>query len=171
MPKCERAGYEEPPFFYLDESGDTPFAVAWLPMKLAAAVPKLLRRWPNQLQVHFEVLDDDFDEVEFEAFGDIARERLITVLNQHRETAFADGGVRFRTWSRKEDREKCLGLDEHGVLYLWEEPARLREWFGALGVAERKAPLVYEGDHDHHLPEDADLKRNRFLQALALEKV
>ncbi|MHC4937357.1 MAG: hypothetical protein ACYTHK_00125 [Planctomycetota bacterium] len=169
MPKSERAGYAEAPFFFIEE-GDNPYGVAWLPMKLKTAVPKLLRHWPAKLQMHVEILEEDFETVEFEAFGAIARDKLVKALEKHGETAFADGGVRFRIWRLETDREHCLGLDEHGVLYLWEEPDRIREWLEGLGATERTAPLVYEGDHNHSIPEDADLKRNRFLRALGLEE-
>jgi hypothetical protein len=170
MPKCEREGYTEPPFFFLEEEGESPYAVAWFPMKLRTALPVLLRHWPVRLQVHLEILEEDFETVEYEAFGDIAREKFIKVLEQHSETAFSDGGVRFRVWRKQTDRERCLGLDEHGVLYLWDEPEHLRTWFSALGIEERRAALVYEGNHDHSIPQDADLKRNRFVRDLGLEE-
>ena len=169
MPKCEREGYAEPPFFFIEEA-ESSYAVAWFPMKLKTALPALLRHWPARLQVHLEILEEDFETVEYEAFGDIAREKFIKVLEKHPETAFSDGGVRFRVWRKETDRERCLGLDEHGVLYLWEEPEHLREWLRALGVEERKAALVYEGNHDHSIPQDADLKRSRFVRALGLEE-
>lgn len=170
MPKCEREGYAEPPFFYLEEEAESPYAVAWLPMKLRTALPALLRHWPARLQVHLEILEEDFETVEYEAFGDIPREKLLGALEQHAETALGDGAVRFRVWREEADRERCVGLDEHGVVYVWEEPERLRAWLSALGVEERRAPLVYEGNHDHNIPQDADLKRNRFVRALGLEE-
>jgi hypothetical protein len=170
MPKSEREGYSEAPFFFIDET-EAPHAVVWLPMKLKSVVSKLLHHWPSRLQMHVEVLEDDFETVEFEAFGAITRDKLVKALSRHAEAAFADGGVRFRVWRLEADREHCLGVDEHGVLYIWEDPDRIREWLKGVGVNERTAPLVYEGDHDHHIPEDADLKRNRLLRALELEEV
>jgi len=170
MPKCERGGYVEPPFFYVEEEGESPYAVAWFPMKLKTALPALLRHWPARLQVHLEILEDDFETVEYEAFGDIARDAFIRALQENPEAAFADGGVRFRVWRKESDRERCLGLDEHGVVYLWEEPENLRAWLGALGIEERRAALVYEGNHDHVIPQDADLTRSRFVRALGLEE-
>jgi len=171
MPKCERSGYSEPPFFRVEDDADSPYAVAWFPLKLRDAFAKLLAHWPDRLEVHLEILEDDFETVEFEAFGNVGRGALRRVLDEHAETVFADGGVRLRVWRSDGDGERCLGLDEHGVLYVWEEPERLRAWLGGeLGAEERDAPLPYEADHDHHIPEDADLKRARLVSALGLEE-
>ncbi|MEM8884162.1 MAG: hypothetical protein AAGD14_08850 [Planctomycetota bacterium] len=169
MSKCKREGYDEAPFFYVEAGSETPYAVAWLPGRLEELVTGLLRHWPRRLDVHVEVLDEDFEEVEFDAFGDIGREKLLKVLAAHAETAFGDGGVRFRIWRRETDKEHCLGLDEHGVLHVWEEPEQVRAWLKGAGIEERRAELVDDDEHWHETPEDSDLKRERFLDALQLK--
>jgi len=170
MPKAEREGYAEPPFFFVEEAADSPHAVAWFPMKLGAAVRGLLEHWPDRLQVHLEILEGDFETVEFEAFGDVSKQRLREALDKNAEAAFGDGGVRFRVWREQTDRERCFGVDEHGVLFVWEDSDRIRKWLRELGAAERKSPLVYEGEHEHTIPEEADRKRSRFVRALGLEE-
>ena len=166
MPKCEREGYDESPFFMMDESSGTPNAVAWV--DLEKAVPELLRHWPDQLQLHVEYLEDDFETVAEEQFGDIARDKLQKVLTKHGATLLGDGGVRFRIWRRESDKERCIGVDEHGVLYLWESPRNMRGWLKRLGAQERDAELIYEGEHWHHVPEDADEGRAKLAKGLGL---
>jgi hypothetical protein len=166
MPKCEREGYAEEPFFYLDEEGDAPFAVAWLDLR--KAVPELLRHWPDKLQMHVEVLDSEFENSEVEEFGDIERRKLMRLFEKHAEAAFDDGAVRFRIWRKETDKERCIGIDEHGVLYLWEETSLMRGWLRRLGAEERKAELIYEDQHSHLTPEDAETKREKFVRGLGL---
>jgi len=166
MPKCEREGYTEEPFFYLDEEGDAPFAVAWVDLR--KAVPELLRHWPDKLQMHVEVLDDAYEIAEIEEFGDIERRKLMRLFEKHAEAAFDDGAVRFRIWRKETDKERCIGVDEHGVLFLWEEPSQMRGWLRRFGAEERKVELVFDGEHRHLKPEDADVKREKFVRGLGL---
>jgi len=167
--KCQREGYDEAPFFYVEPEGDTPYAVCWFgdPERLRKAALSILRRWPAELEVHFEapVHPQPEDHV-YDLFGDVTRDNLERALREQPTVAFRDGGVRIRVW--RKDREDCIGLDEHGLLFYWGEPDRARKVLSAFGVEERHAPLIQDEEHWHSDPDGAENARTEFVGALEI---
>ena len=167
--KAIREGYSEKPFFFVEEQGDTPYAVCWLDDldRLRDVSIAILETWPEKLEVHFEapVHPQEEDDV-FDLFGDITRTRLLGAMREHPEVPFRDGGVRLRIW--RKDNQDCLGIDEHGLLFLWAAHYRARATFEKYGVEERTAELINDDDHWHSDPDDAEQSRTAFVAAMGL---
>ena len=168
--KCRRKDYDEKPFFFLEPKGETPYAVCWLgldPDRVRATAEALLAEWPEKLEAHFEapVHPEPHDNV-FDLFGYVRKANVLGAFEEHPDVAFRDGGVRLRIW--RKDNEDCIGLDEHGLIFYWSDPKHARAEFQALGIEERKAPLILDEEHWHSDPNDADAARSAFLKVLAI---
>jgi len=167
--KCQRDGYDEAPFFYVEAEGETPYAVCWLadPERLMEATLALLQEWPGALEMHFEapVHPQQGDEV-YDLFGDVERSNLERAMRECPTVAFRDGGVRLRVW--RKDNEDCIGVDEHGLLFYWAAPDHARAAMARFGIEERRGALIQDEEHWHSAPDDAEQSRAAFVKALAI---
>ena len=74
--KAIREGYEEQPFFFVEEQGETPYAVCWLNDldRLREVSIAILQTWPEKLEIHLEApVHPQEDDNVFDLFGDITR--------------------------------------------------------------------------------------------------
>lgn len=167
--KAYREGYEEQPFFFVVEKGETPYAVCWLADldRLREVATAILESWPEKLEVHFEApVHPQADEEVFDLFSDITRTRLLAALGEHPDVPFFDGGVRLRIW--RKDTQDCLGIDEHGLLFLWAAPYKARAIVEKFGIDERQAELISDEDHWHGEPDNAHEARAAFVKTMGI---